>query len=128
VIVEPWLTTDAFTAGTTDTRSAEAHGVRVERTSRTSVEGRLSTLVFSYRIEDASGVRVGEEVHRLGLFTEDEMLACFWSAGLVPSYDANGLTGRGIYVARDASHREPDCDCTVRLGRKVHRFRCPQGG
>jgi ubiquinone/menaquinone biosynthesis C-methylase UbiE len=128
VIVEPWLTPDVFKPGAADTRTAESGGVRVERTSRTSAQGRLSTLVFSYRIEDASGVRVGEEVHRLGLFTEEEMLACFRDAGLVPSYDADGLTGRGIYVARDVSHREPDCDCTVRLGRKVHRFRCKQGG
>lgn len=128
VIVEPWLTPGVFKADATDTRSTEAGGVRVERTSRTSAEGRLSTIVFSYRIEDASGVRLAEEVHRLGLFTVEEMLDCFRSAGLAASHDAYGLTGRGLYVARDASRREPDCDCPVILGRKVHRFRCRQGG
>ena len=128
VVVEPWLTPDVFKTASTDSRLAEVGGARIERTSRTSVEGRLSTVVFSYRIEDASGVRLAEEVHRLGLFTVEEMLACFRSAGLAPSHDDYGLTGRGLYVARDTSLPEADCDCPVHLGRKVHRFRCPHAG
>jgi hypothetical protein len=67
------------------------------------VEGRLSTLVFNYRIEDATGVRLVQEVHRLGLFTEAEMLASFLSAGLAATHDSSGLTGRGLYVARVAA-------------------------
>jgi SAM-dependent methyltransferase len=128
VIVEPWFTPGVLREGSGDTRRGEAHGVRVERTSTTRVEGRLSTIVFSYRIEDGSGVRTVEEVHRLGLFTEEEMLASFQSAGLAASHDAYGLTGRGLYVARDASRPQPACECPVVLGRKVHRFRCPQAG
>jgi SAM-dependent methyltransferase len=128
VIVEPWLTPEVFRPSAGDTRRGEANGVRVERASETFVEGRISTLVFSYRIEDASGERLVREVHRLGLFTEAEMLGAFESAGLVPSHDAYGLTGRGIYVARDAAFPQPDCDCPVYLGRTVHRVGCTQRG
>ena len=76
--------------------------MRVERTSHTTVEGRLSTLIFNYRFEDTSGVRVAREVHELGLFTQDEMMASFREAGLAATYDSSGFTGRGLYVARIA--------------------------
>jgi SAM-dependent methyltransferase len=103
IIVEPWFAPGLLKVGPGSTKRGEANGVRVERTSQTSVEGRLSTLVFGYRIEDATGVRFVQEVHRLGLFTEAEMLASFECAGLAATYDASGLTGRGLYVARLAA-------------------------
>ena len=100
VIVEPWLTPDVMVDGAGTTTRAESGGARVERTSRTRVEGRVSTIEFRYRVEDASGVRSFEETHRLGLFTETEMLAAFGEAGLAATLDAVGVTGRGLYVAR----------------------------
>ncbi len=103
VVVEPWLTPDVMVEGAESTARAEVDGTRVERTSRTRVEGRVSTIEFRYRIEDASGVRSFEETHRLGLFTETEMLAAFSEAGLAATLDAVGLTGRGLYVARAAA-------------------------
>lgn len=102
-VVEPWFAPGVLTVGPGSTKSGEANGVRVERSSETKVEGRLSTLVFNYRIEDATGVRLVQEVHRLGLFTEAEMLASFLSAGLAATHDSSGLTGRGLYVARVAA-------------------------
>ena len=103
VVVEPWFAPGVLTVGPGSTKRGEANGVRVERSSDTKVEGRLSTLVFNYRIEDATGVRLVQEVHRLGLFTEAEMLASFLSAGLAATHDSSGLTGRGLYVARVAA-------------------------
>jgi SAM-dependent methyltransferase len=102
VVVEPWFAPGILSDGPGSTRRAEADGVRVERTSHTSVEGRLSTLNFNYRFEDASGVQVAREVHELGLFTQEEMMASFREAGLAATYDSSGLTGRGLYVARIA--------------------------
>jgi len=99
IVVEPWFAPGVLRDGPGTTRRAEAGGSRVERTSHTMVEGRLSTLTFDYRIEDAGGVRVAREVHELGLFTQEEMMASFWEAGLAATYDASGLTGRGLYVA-----------------------------
>jgi hypothetical protein len=45
-------------------------------------------------------VRNVQEVHELGLFTPSEMLESFRAAGLSATFDATGLTGRGLYVAR----------------------------
>lgn len=102
IVVEPWFAPGVLRDGPGSPRRAEAGGVRVERTSHTTVEGRLSTLIFNYRFEDARGVHVAREVHELGLFTRDEMMASFRAAGLAATYDSSGLTGRGLYVARIA--------------------------
>jgi SAM-dependent methyltransferase len=103
IIVEPWFAPGVLRDGPGSTRRANLGGASVERTSHTTIEGRLSTLIFSYRFEDASGVRVAREVHELGLFTQAEMMESFQKAGLDATYDAAGLTGRGLYAARSDS-------------------------
>jgi SAM-dependent methyltransferase len=100
VIVEPWFTPGAMTDGHVSRNRAESGSLRVERTSRTEIDGRVSRLHFEYRIEDANGVRTATELHELGLFTTDEMLAAFTEAGLAAEHDPVGLIGRGMYVAK----------------------------
>lgn len=100
IVVEPW-----FPPGVLDTtrvfrNSGEANGVRVERTARNEVDGRISRLHFDYDISDAGGPRHVSEVHELGLFTTEEMVAAFRSAGLDVEHDPKGLTDRGLFVAR----------------------------
>lgn len=102
ILVEPWFAPGVLRDGPGSTRRAEAGGVRVERTSHTTVEGRRSTLIFNYRFQDANGLRLAREVHELGLFSQEEMMASFREAGLAATFDASGLTGRGLYVARIA--------------------------
>ena len=40
------------------------------------------------------------EHHELGLFEVEEMAAVMEEAGLAVEYDADGLTGRGLYIGR----------------------------
>ncbi len=100
VVVEPWFEPGTLTDGYVMTHSAEGEGVRVVRRSRTEIIGRTSRLHFTYEVGTAEGVKTLHEEHELGLFTVDEMRAGFDAAGLVVAYDAAGLTGRGLYVAR----------------------------
>jgi hypothetical protein len=100
IIVEPWFAPGVLREGTSSTKAGETDTMRVERTSHLTIDGRLSKLVFNYRIEDATGVRVFQELHELGLFTPPEMLASFEAAGLAVTYDPAGLTDRGLYIAR----------------------------
>jgi SAM-dependent methyltransferase len=102
VVVEPWFAPEVLREGPGPPTVVVAGGTQVERTSHLSVQGRVSTIVFTYRVEDAAGARTIEEVHELGLFTQTEMLNCFREAGLDASYDPVGLTGRGLYIARAA--------------------------
>lgn len=103
VIVEPWLVPGALTPGRVTVNTAEGAGVTVCRMSRIEVEGRLSRLHFEYLIGRATAIERAGEVHELGLFTVEEMQACFRQAGLAATYDPEGPSGRGLYVARAAA-------------------------
>jgi hypothetical protein len=100
IVVEPWFPPGRLDPSRVTRNEAETNGLRIERTSRVEVDGQLSRLRFDYTLTDATGVRTATEVHELGLFTSDEMLAAFAAAGLHAEYDEAGLAGRGLYTAR----------------------------
>ncbi len=102
VIVEPWFAPGVLQAGRVTVNTAEAEGVKVCRMAHTQVEGRTSRLRMDYLIGRPDGIRHASELHELGLFTLEEMQACFRAARLAADYDPVGLTERGLYVARAA--------------------------
>jgi predicted TPR repeat methyltransferase len=101
-LVEPWLTPGVLDPAKRFTHTGEAQGVSVSRHSRVEIEGTLSRLLFDYEIEDHGEVRRISEVHELGLFTTEEMMQAFRDAGLDVQHDPEGLTGRGLFIARSA--------------------------
>ena len=103
VIVEPWFAPGALTPGRVTVNTAEGEGITVCRMSRMEVEGRLSRVHFEYLFGRATAIERASEVHELGLFTVEEMQHCFQGAGLDASYDPQGPSGRGLYVARVAA-------------------------
>jgi SAM-dependent methyltransferase len=104
ILVEPWFQPDVLTAGRVVRNTGEANGVRVTRTSRVDIDGRLSRLFFDYEITDPNGTRQAHEVHELGLFTSSEMIDTFRRAGLAVKCDPAGITDRDLYVARLLRH------------------------
>ena len=100
IVVEPWFPPGVMTYGYTSTDVGEGDGLRVVRRARTEIDGRLSRLLFDYDITQNGETRHASEVHVLGLFTLDEMRGAFEVNGLVVDYDPKGLTGRGLYLAR----------------------------
>jgi SAM-dependent methyltransferase len=101
-IVEPWLPPGVLDPEKRFTHSGESHGVTVSRHSRTEIDGRVSRLLFDYEIDDHGVVRRFGEIHALGLFTTEELMQAFRSAGLDVQHDPEGLTGRGLFIARNA--------------------------
>ena len=102
VIVEPWFTPDTWHAGRTSMVTVDLPQLKVCRMNITEQEGTVSKFMFHYLVGDSSGVRHFTEPHELGLFTTEEMLACFREAGLAVSYDEKGISGRGLYTAHRA--------------------------
>ncbi|HEX2208360.1 MAG TPA: class I SAM-dependent methyltransferase [Longimicrobium sp.] len=101
VIVEPWLPPGVFVPGTVRVDTPQAPGVHVVRMVHGGMSGELSVLTFSYLIGREEGIEHFQERHELGLFTREEMMDAFHGAGLqVVEHDPQGLTGRGLYVAR----------------------------
>ena len=100
IVVEPWLQPGVIDTTRTLTHSAEGNGVRVSRHSRAEVDGALSRLHFEYDIDDHGTMKRVNEIHELGIFTTEEMMQAFHAAGLDVEHDPEGLTGRGLFIAR----------------------------
>jgi len=103
IVIEPWFAPGVLDPDRVSRHTGEANGVRVSRVSRVEIEGRVSRLRFEYEITDGTGTRHMSEVHELGLFTTAELLRTFQDAGLDAEFDPQGLTDRGLYVARLAA-------------------------
>jgi len=99
MLVEPWFPPGRLDLNRVVRNTVEADDVQVTRVSRVEVDGRLSRLLFDYDITDGAGTRHVSEVHVLGLFTHEELLATFREAGFDVEYDPVGLTDRGLYIA-----------------------------
>ena len=100
LVVEPWFPPGVLEHGHRSSRTAETPAVRVVREGTTEITDRLSRLRFEYTIETQGQTRHAIEVHELGLFTVAELLETFTAAGLDARHEAQGLMGRGLYVAK----------------------------
>lgn len=100
-VIEPWLAPDVYVAGTVRTDIIDQPDVKIVRMVHSGMRGGDTLLTFSYLIGRAEGVEHFEEDHVLGLFTREQTMDAIRAAGLeVVEHDPQGLTGRGLYVAR----------------------------
>jgi hypothetical protein len=60
---------------------------------------RESFVRFHYLVATSDGVDHFTEDHSLFLFTHEEYVRAFEKAGLDTTHDAEGLMGRGLYIA-----------------------------
>lgn len=100
VLVEPWFTPEAIQHGRVNLQTLEDAGLKMCRMSRMEVQGRLSRMHLEYLVGREEGIEHFSELHELGLFTVEEMLEAFRSAGLDALYGPEGPCRRGLYVAR----------------------------
>jgi trans-aconitate methyltransferase len=100
-LVEPWFQPSEWNPGRVDVVAAESEDLHVVRMSHTTVRDDISVLDFHYLLGSPNGIEHREERHELGLFTSEDMLGSFAEAGFeCVEHDPQGLTGRGMYVAR----------------------------
>ncbi|HLY27056.1 MAG TPA: class I SAM-dependent methyltransferase [Aggregatilineales bacterium] len=98
LIVEPWLLPDGFTAGLVFSTTVDQPDLKITRMNLTRRESDLSFLDYHYLVGTPQRIEYFTEHHELGLFTDEEYLAAFAQAGLATTFDAQGLTGRGLYI------------------------------
>lgn len=103
LIVEPWLTPQAFKRGLVGAVFVNQPKLKIARINIVKLQGRVSTMVFHYLIGTPQGIRYFTEPHKLGLFTRDECLAALRECGLKVAYYSKGLMGRGLYVGVTSS-------------------------
>jgi ubiquinone/menaquinone biosynthesis C-methylase UbiE len=100
LLVEPWFTPETWNPDhPVRMLTAETGEGCICRMNQNGLEGSLSILNFHYLLGQGKNVQYFTERHELGLFTVDDMQAAFRLAGFKVTYDPQGLTGRGLYLA-----------------------------
>jgi SAM-dependent methyltransferase len=100
LIIEPWLTPDAWKPGSQFIHTGQLPDGLVCRMSHSGQEGNLSVLQLHYLRGSVRGIEHFSERMELTLFTRAEMTAAFDAAAMEVSYEPEGLMGRGLYLAR----------------------------
>jgi hypothetical protein len=76
----------------------DQHELKISRMSHIITEGTISHLRFEYMVGTREGISHFSENHIMGLFTHEEYSAAVTNAGFRLIYEAEGLTGRGVYI------------------------------
>lgn len=97
LIVEPWLTPEAFEEGHIGLLVVDEPELKITRMNSTRRSGDVSILDFDYLVGTPDGTEHFTETHRLGLFTNEDHLDALREAGLEPQEPAD-LMGRGLHI------------------------------
>ncbi|MBN1202373.1 MAG: class I SAM-dependent methyltransferase [Anaerolineae bacterium] len=100
VIIEPWFAPDDWHPGSVHANFVNRPDLKVARVTISERDDSISRNVFHFLVATPDGIEYFTENHELGLFTHEEYLKAFQNSGLDVIYDADGLTGRGLYVGR----------------------------
>lgn len=101
LLVEPWFGPKTFHPGRPFMTVSDRPRLKVARQVTTAQRGRLSILDLHYLVSTPSGTRHLRERHEMGLFTDQEMRSALSVSGMTVTHDRKGLTGRGLWLARD---------------------------
>lgn len=97
LIVEGWLTPDEFTEGHLGAVFVDQPDLKIARMNLTELDGRMSKLLFRYLVGTPEEITTFDEMHEAYLFTQEEYLDAFRSAGIKAEV-VDALMGRGVYV------------------------------
>jgi hypothetical protein len=100
VVVEPWLTPEAYVVGHIGGGVfVDRPELMIVRVNTGGLEGRISVMGMHHLVATPGGVEHFVERHELALFTHDEYIGSFRAVGLAVDYDPEGPIGRGLYSA-----------------------------
>lgn len=98
VIVEPWFSPGMMRLNHVSMLTVDEQNLKICRMSHTDFEDRLSILNFHYMVGTPDKIEYFTEQHTMGLFTHEEYVSAFESAGLKVTHDTKGLMDRGLYI------------------------------
>jgi SAM-dependent methyltransferase len=100
ILLEPWFTPERFWTHTITANFVDWPELKTSWMYTSEREDGLAVLDMHFVIGRSDGIECFRERHELGLFTEGQVTGAFMAAGLDWSYDSDGPSGRGLYIAR----------------------------
>ncbi|MBI5951416.1 MAG: class I SAM-dependent methyltransferase [Chloroflexi bacterium] len=100
LLVEPWFTPEEWHPGRVYVTQVDKDDAKIVRMSHSSRQGKVSIIEFQYLFGTSKGIKRETEILELGLFTKQDYLDAFRSAGLNVIRDDKGLDGRGLYIGQ----------------------------
>lgn len=98
LIVEPWITPDAWKPEGVHASFVDEPGLKIARINVSETEGSLSVMDMHHLVGTPQRVEYFVERHEMGLFTPEEYARAFEAAELEVLHDPEGLTGRGLFL------------------------------
>jgi SAM-dependent methyltransferase len=100
LLVEPWIQPEHWVDGRVHALFIDEPELKLARINTSASRGRLSVLDMHHLVGTPLGTEHVLEHHELLLATVDELRAALEAAGLEPEFDSEGLSGRGLWLAR----------------------------
>ena len=100
LVIEPWFTPENWHPHTVHALYIDEPELKIARINTSFVKGKLSVFDLHHLIGTPEGTEHVVEHHELGLFEIEEIVSVMEEAGLTVRYDPEGLTGRGLYIAK----------------------------
>ena len=101
IVIEPWFVPAEWNPdGGVYMLTGETVEGKICRMNISEQKGSLSIINFHYLIGTSNGIEHFTELHELGLFSVEEIKEAFKFVELNVKYDKDGLTGRGLYIAK----------------------------
>jgi SAM-dependent methyltransferase len=98
LVVEPWLSPEVWVDGHVGAVFVDELELKIALMNVSERDGTISILNFHYLVATPAGAEHFTERHELGLFTVEQHLDAFRSAGLDVEHDPEGPIGRGLYA------------------------------
>jgi len=96
LVVEPWILLEAWDEDRHHAQVVEDDDATLVRVLTSRRIGSATDLFMHYAVARNGHITTADETHRLRLFTREEYLDAATAAGLTPTWDSDGLTGRGL--------------------------------
>jgi SAM-dependent methyltransferase len=106
LLVEPWFTLENYWTGRVTANYVDEPELKISwmYTSDPPQDG-VSVLNIHYLVGTPQRIQHFTERHEIGLFTHEEYVGAFASAGLTIQHDPRGPMGRGLFIGTQADPR-----------------------
>lgn len=101
LLVEPWFRPDQWNVGKPHMQIIDEPLFKVCRANTSKRRDNVSIIDFHFIVATDKDTVYFEEVHELGLFTDQEMRDSFEQAELDLRYDEKGIFDRGLYIGKN---------------------------